>query len=202
MERLAATLPVRVLNEPVRGDLARAWRRGIEAATYPAIVTMDADLCHTPAFVPQLLDALDTADMVIASRYLTGGRRMPSKRLRLELISQLGQRLCRVALRLPQADISHGFRAFRREVYDRLRDTVTTPGNAFMMAFTYHAHRAGFPIREIPYTYGARLHGEEHLNVMVESPRFLAFILSEWKRRRGKQVASSEYPVASERQKL
>jgi dolichol-phosphate mannosyltransferase len=181
--RFSDTLPVRLLNEPVRGDLARAWRRGIEASKYPCIISMDADLCHTPEFIPELLAALDTADIVVASRYLSQERRKWTKSLHQELASRLGQRFCRLALRLPSTDISHGFRAFRKELYERLKNDITTPGNTFLIDFIYHAHRTGARIREIPYVYGKRLHGKDHLKVSRESMRFFAFTLSVWRKR-------------------
>ncbi len=179
----ADTFPVRLLNEPVRGDLARAWRRGIEAAKYPCIITMDADLCHTPEFIPELLAALDSADIVVASRYLSPERRKWTKSLHQELASRFGQRFCRWALRLPSTDISHGFRAFRKELYERLKNDITTPGNTFLIDFIYHAHKSGARIREIPYVYGKRLHGRDHLKVSRESIRFFAFTLSVWRKR-------------------
>jgi dolichol-phosphate mannosyltransferase len=180
---LANTLPVRLLNEPVRGDLAKAWRRGIEAAEYPCIITMDADLCHTPEFIPELLAALDSADIVIASRYLSKERRKWTKSLHQELASRLGQRFCRWALHLPSTDISHGFRSFRKELYEQLKNDIKTPGNTFLIDFIYHAHLRGARIREIPYIYGKRLHGRDHLKVSRESMRFFEFTLSVWRKR-------------------
>jgi len=179
---LADALPVRLLNEPLRGDLARAWRRGIEAAKYPFIVTMDADLCHTPEFIPELLKASDSADMVIASRYLDGENRQWTKSLLHELVSRVGQCFCRWALDLSATDISHGFRVFRKELYERLKNDMTTPGNTFMIAFIYHAQRNGARILEIPYVYGKRLHGRDHLKISREGLRFFAFTLSVWRK--------------------
>jgi dolichol-phosphate mannosyltransferase len=182
LEKLGKTLPVRRLNEPVRGDLARAWRRGIEAAKYPLIITMDADFCHTPEFIPELLAVMDSADMVIASRYLSRERRKWTKSLYHELASRLGQRFCHWVLRLPSNDISHGFRAFRKELYEQLKNDIKTSGNTFMIAFIYYAHKSGARIREIPYIYGKRLYGRDHLKVSREGIRFFAFTLSVWRK--------------------
>jgi dolichol-phosphate mannosyltransferase len=49
-----------------------AFQWGISAGC-SAIVQMDADLSHDPQLVPQLLGALGHADLVIGSRYVTGG---------------------------------------------------------------------------------------------------------------------------------
>ena len=39
------------------------------------IVQMDADLSHQPEYIPEFIDALGEADVVIGSRYASGGRR-------------------------------------------------------------------------------------------------------------------------------
>ncbi len=178
LKTLSEKFPVRRLNEPVRGDLARAWRRGIEASRHPWILTMDADLCHTPECIPQLLEALDSADLVIASRYMEHRRRQWTKPVCHEIASRLGQRFCRWVLNLPPQDISHGFRAFRKELYDQVKNDIKAAGNTFMISLIYYADRGGFRIREIPFTYGKRLHGRDHLKISREGLRFLTFILS------------------------
>jgi dolichol-phosphate mannosyltransferase len=182
LEKLSGKFPLRRLNEPVRGDLARAWRRGIEASRHPRIITMDADLCHTPEFIPSLLEALDSADLVIASRYLQHQRRQWTKSAPHEIASRLGQKFCRWALHLPPKDISHGFRAFRKSLYDQIKHDIKAAGNTFMIALIYYADRGGFRIREIPFLYGQRLYGKDHLKISREGMRFLAFILSAWRK--------------------
>lgn len=182
LEEVSQKLPVRLLNEPVRGDLARAWRRGIEASRYPCIITMDADLCHTPEFIPQLVKSLDSADMVIASRYLKHKRHQWTKSAYHEIASRLGQQFCRRVLSIPARDISHGFRAFRKELYDQFKNDIKAAGNTFMIAMVYYANRGGYRIREIPFTYGKRLYGKDHLKISREGTRFLAFTLSVWRK--------------------
>lgn len=178
LNEFAKKIPLRRLNEPARGDLAKAWRKGIENAIYPLIITMDADLCHAPEFIPELVATMTLSDMTIASRYLHHDGRDWTKPLLNELASRLGQRFCRRALRLPFTDISHGFRAFRKELYESIKDDITTPGNTFMIALLYYAHKSGARIREIPYIYGRRLYGKDHLKISRESMRFFAFILA------------------------
>ncbi|HOG82731.1 MAG TPA: glycosyltransferase [Smithellaceae bacterium] len=182
LNALAKKFPLRQLNEPIRGDLARAWRKGIESAHYPFIITMDADLCHTPEFIPELVTTMNSSDMVIASRYLHHDGREWTKPLLNELVSRLGQRFCSRTLRLPFTDISHGFRAFRKELYESIKDDIKISGNTFMIALLYYAHKSGARIREIPYMYGKRLYGKDHLKISRESMRFFAFILSAWRK--------------------
>jgi len=64
--------------------LARAGKLGLGTAyvagfqwaltrRYHVIVQMDADLSHDPAHLPRLLTCLETADVVVGSRYVAGG---------------------------------------------------------------------------------------------------------------------------------
>ena len=79
---------------------------------YDVVVEMDADGSHAPEQLPRLLAALDDADLVLGSRYVPGGAvtDWPAHRL---LLSRLGNRYTRWALRLPLHDATGGYRAAR-----------------------------------------------------------------------------------------
>ena len=71
-------LPVSVRHRTERiGGLGGAVTEGLRAATSPWLVVMDADLQHPPSLVPELVAAGDRAgaDLVIATRYASGGSR-------------------------------------------------------------------------------------------------------------------------------
>jgi len=57
----------RGLGRAYADGLARALERGA-----PIIAQMDADLSHDPKYLPDLVAALDGADLAIGSRYLNG----------------------------------------------------------------------------------------------------------------------------------
>ena len=87
-----------------------AW--GLERG-YDALVEMDADLSHPLERLPALLDGLATADLVIGSRYVPGGRTVNWSRLR-EAISRGGNAYVRLALGMPVHDCTAGYCAYRR----------------------------------------------------------------------------------------
>ena len=67
---------VHVLRRQGQRGFASAYRDGLKWGLdhdAPAFVQMDSDLSHDPAALPQLLAALETADMAIGSRYVPGG---------------------------------------------------------------------------------------------------------------------------------
>ncbi|AWK11152.1 dolichol-phosphate mannosyltransferase [Streptomyces spongiicola] len=70
--------PVTVIHRDVPdGGLGGAVVEGIKAAGSGWIVVMDADLQHPPSLIPELVATgeKESADLVVASRYLPGGSR-------------------------------------------------------------------------------------------------------------------------------
>ncbi|MFA6429365.1 MAG: polyprenol monophosphomannose synthase [Patescibacteria group bacterium] len=69
---VALPFPVRVIERQERG-LATAVLRGFREATGEVLGVMDADLSHPTEVLPLLVEALERADLVVASRHALGG---------------------------------------------------------------------------------------------------------------------------------
>ena len=97
---------VHLMERSGKQGLGAAYRAGFGWGLergYDALVEMDADLSHPPDRLPALLDGLATADLVIGSRYVPGGRTVNWSRLR-EAISRGGNTYVRLALGMPLKD--------------------------------------------------------------------------------------------------
>ena len=118
-EELATQYPQRisVLHRPGKKGLGPAYISGFRHALQSgahAIIQMDADLSHAPEALPLLLEALAQADVVVGSRYVSGGgidRRW--SRIR-RLLSRAGNLYARWATGLRLRDVTSGFKVFRR----------------------------------------------------------------------------------------
>src|ERR1700709_2716554 len=77
-DRLAERHPhVPALHRPEKEGLGPASLPGSRRALASGaglVLEMDSDFSHDPAYLPRLLDAARTADLVIGSRYRRGGR--------------------------------------------------------------------------------------------------------------------------------
>jgi dolichol-phosphate mannosyltransferase len=167
-DELAAADPrVHVLHRPVKAGLGPAYVAGFRWARqhgYDVIVEMDADGSHAPEQLPQLLAALDGADLVLGSRYVPGGRvaDWPAHRL---LLSRAGNVYTRWALRLPLNDATGGFRAARGELIDRLPfDDVASEGYCFQVDWAWRAVRSGARVTEVPITFTERTFGRSKMS--------------------------------------
>ena len=97
---------VRVLHRPGKGGLGAAYIAGFRWALdqgYGAMVEMDADGSHQPEQLPDLLAALEDADLVLGSRWVPGGRTVNWPKSR-QLISRGGSFYSRLMLRITLRD--------------------------------------------------------------------------------------------------
>ena len=158
-DRLAAQLPfVDVLHRERKERLGRAYVAGFKIALERGaelVLEMDCDFSHDPNDVPRLIEAADSADLVLGSRYVAGGGVRDWGLIR-RLISR-GASLYTQVLLMPIKDATGGFKCFRREVLERLElDEITSRGYMFQIETTYRARRAGFRVREIPIVFSDR----------------------------------------------
>jgi len=167
-EQLAVAQPrIRVLHRGGKHGLGSAYRQGFGEGLdlgYDALVEMDADLSHPADRLPALLDALDHADLVIGSRYVTGGRVVgwPPSRL---LLSRGGNAYVRACTGLPVQDASAGYRAYRRDLVETLDlSTVASEGYAFQLEMTLRTWQAGGRIAEVPITFTERQEGTSKMS--------------------------------------
>ncbi len=161
-DELAAADPGRthVMHRTVKDGLGAAYLAGFAwglSRDYSVLVEMDADGSHAPEQLRRLLDAVDSgADVVIGSRYLNGGavRNWPWRRWAL---SWTANTYARLALDIGIHDITAGYRAYRREVLEKIGlDAVESKGYCFQIDLTRRALNNGFVVVEVPITFTER----------------------------------------------
>jgi len=174
---LAATDPrIRVRHRAVKQGLGRAYLDGFGVALAggaTTVVQMDADFSHDPAALPGLIAPIadGEADLVIGSRYTTGGSVVdwgPARRV----ISRGGSLFARVVLRLRQNDLTGGFKAWRAATLSAVPfEGIHAGGYVFQIEMTFRASRAGARIREVPITFRDRRVGQSKMSrrIIVEA---------------------------------
>lgn len=135
------------------------FRRALDAGA-DAVMTMDCDFSHDPRAVPALVAALDSADVVVGSRYVAGGR-IENWGLHRKLLSAAANRFARALLHIPTRDCTSGFRLYRRAVLEAVPwARVRSTGYAFLVETLYLAVRQeGVRVREVPISFVDREHG-------------------------------------------
>jgi len=167
-DRLAAERDgVAVLHRPLREGLGPAYIAGFREALAGGaelIVEMDSDFSHEPAYLPRLLEAAEAADLAIGSRYVEGGGVGDWGAMR-RAISRGGSAYARLVLGVPIADLTGGFKCFRREVLEAIDlDAVKAKGYAFQVELTYRALQLGFRVVEVPIVFRDRRVGSSKMS--------------------------------------
>lgn len=146
-------------------------RHAIAKPDVDLVCQMDADLSHDPAYLPSLVAAAATNDVVIGSRYLQGISvvNWPLHRI---FLSTFANRYIRAVTRLSASDCTSGFRCWRRDALARLPlDEMVSDGYAFLVEMLFDAARNGCRIAEVPIIFVERRQGQSKLSagVLLES---------------------------------
>src|SRR5918995_2256106 len=169
VEGLAAELgQIKLLRRPGKQGLGSAYRTGFAQALdegYDAVVSMDVDLSHDPAVLPELLALVATgADAVIGSRYVPGGGTVDWP-LHRRLLSRWGNRYTSLVLGLQVRDCTSGYRAYRSRALRRIApETTSAEGYAFLTELVRRLVRAGGRVTETPIVFRDRRFGASKMS--------------------------------------
>lgn len=169
---------VHVLHRPGKLGLGTATLAAMQFAIerdYDFLLNMDADLSHPPRYLPDLLAGMDRHDVMIGSRYVSGGG-AESWPLTRRMISRSVNLFVRLALRMPVRDASGAFRCYRVSMLRRTRlDRVRSRGYSFQQEVLFRCHQAGCRIGETPIIFENRRAGASKVNLR-ESVRSLSML--------------------------
>jgi dolichol-phosphate mannosyltransferase len=158
---------VSVLHRQRKEGLGPAYIAGFRhalAAGAELVLEMDSDFSHDPAYLPRLLEAAQRADVVLGSRYVPGGGVSDWGPLR-RAISRGGSAYARFVLGVEVADLTGGFKCFRREVLETIDlDSIRARGYAFQVEMTYRAIQHGFKVVEVPIVFRDRQAGASKMD--------------------------------------
>jgi dolichol-phosphate mannosyltransferase len=158
---------VTVVHRPSKQGIGPAYMAGFRRALVRSpdlIATMDADHSHDPADLARLVAAAADADLVLGSRYISGGqtRGWPLYR---RVISRVGGRYAEAVLGVSVADMTGGFKVYRRETLAALDlDRIRSDGYVFQIETTYRAIQSGYRVVEVPITFVDRVAGKSKLS--------------------------------------
>jgi dolichol-phosphate mannosyltransferase len=141
LKKLSEKYPITLVTHKTNLGLAAALRDGINAALQQAsdgdfIITMDADNTHDPSYIIKMVHYLDKgAEIIIASRYIAGGRQIKVPPYRVAL-SRCANLFLKLITGVPVNDVTGGYRAFKASV---LKKAVQQFRNEFVTSRGFEA---------------------------------------------------------------
>lgn len=157
-----------ILERKGKLGLGTAYIAGFKWALekgYDFIFEMDCDFSHNPDDLEQLYRvAVDGADVVIGSRYVSGINvvNWPLGRV---LMSYVASIYVRIVTGMNVRDTTAGFKCYRRKVLETIEfEKIRLIGYGFQIEMKFTAYKFGFKIVEVPIVFTDRKEGSSKMS--------------------------------------
>ena len=129
---------------------------------YDFFITMDADLSHEPAAIPQFINELEKNIFVLGSRYIKGGKcNLKGPRL---FLSYFGNKFIKFVFNIDSNEFTTSYRGFNlRKLGNFTLNDVSSKGYSFFMETIYQIHKRGVLIKQIPINFNKRIIGKSKI---------------------------------------
>ena len=172
VDAIVATNPkVHVIHRAGKLGLGTAYIAGFRWALerkYDLVFEMDADFSHNPERLPEFLEAIKEADVVLGSRYQNGHVNVVNWPMSRLFLSYGANIYARFVTGLPIFDATGGFKCFRRNVLESIDlNSVKSNGYAFQIEMSFRAWKRGFRLVEIPIIFVDRTEGVSKMSKKI-----------------------------------
>ena len=129
---------------------------------FDLVFSMDADFSHQPRSIPVLVEASKRFDVVLGSRYVSGGgSNIAGYRL---ILSRGANFIAGKLFGINARDLTTGFRCYRAVVLRGCGfELIRTSGYSFLEEILFLCKRKGFSIGEVPIFFDIRKSGQSKL---------------------------------------
>jgi dolichol-phosphate mannosyltransferase len=155
---------VRLIVRQAKKDLSQSVIDGFHAAKYPILLTLDADLSHPPEKIPEILTALEDADVVLGSRYVPGGSMDEIWPLHRKIASRTAALIARILLNVNLKDPLSGLVAIRKKTLQE-GDPLEIVGWKWGLELMIKCHCKN--IKEVPIHFSQRRSGYSKLTTRI-----------------------------------
>ncbi len=176
LQRCRVDPRVRLLHRIGRRGLSSAVVEGILSSSTRCVAVIDADMQHDERLLRPMLEAIQSGDcdLAIGTRYAADGS-VGDWAERRQTISQIATTLSRLVVKVNISDPMSGFFMIRRDLFDTVVRGLSVQGYKILLDIITSAPKS-LRIREFPYVFRSRQHGESKLDPLV-SLEYLLLLL-------------------------
>jgi dolichol-phosphate mannosyltransferase len=178
-ELAAADTRVHVIHRSGKLGLGTAMLAAVNFAFdqgYEYLLNLDGDFSHPPRYIPAILAGMETNDVMIGSRYISGGgtQNWPISR---KCISRSVNFLVRGLFGMGVKDASGAYRCYRISILREAKlERIRSKGYSFQQEVLYRCYRAGAKLGETPILFENRRAGVSKVN-LTEARRSLSMLV-------------------------
>ncbi len=170
---------VHLLSRSSKQGLGSAYRDGFKwgiEKKYQYFIEMDADYSHRFEDLNQLLLLSSSHDVVIGSRYISGGGSIGWD-MKRKILSSTANKLSRVILKSKVNDMTSGFRCYSLRALSNINyQNTNSDGYSFQIEMTLRSIENKLSIKEVPIIFNERRLGRSKMSktIILEALVFLA----------------------------
>lgn len=158
-------------NEHGRG-IINAFKTGFATASTRYVVPIMADLSDTPATVVTMYEKmLEGYDLVVASRYCRGGKKVGGPFIKY-ILSLIGNLTLHKLTQIPIHDMTNAFIMYKRELIEKI-NIRSTGGFEITMELIARAYILGCKITEVPTINRERAAGKSQFKMVAWILKYL-----------------------------
>lgn len=162
---------IRLVKNDDEPGFANALKTGFSNTRSDIIVPVMADLCDDPQTINRMYDKIiEGFDIVCASRYMPGGRKIGGPKLKGFFSRFVGLSL-HFLIGIPTHDIANSFKMYKRGVIDT--SNIESEGFEISVELPLKAFFADYKITEVPTTWVDRKCGESKFHVLKQGSNYL-----------------------------
>lgn len=164
------------VSDPAFGSAMRSLLR---AAQGEYLLTLDTSAAESLDVVKMMVEARETAEIVVASRYIPGGS--ADVGLARKVLSWLLNEIVRRALSLDVHDLSSGFRLYHRKVVDEM--TIESSGYDILLETIIRGYLNGWRTFEVPFNYRSRKPAKQYRKLLKLGVTYAGTLFRMWRLR-------------------
>ena len=194
-DEVAARHPeqVQVLHRKGKLGLGTAYITGFGLALEQGadlVIQMDSDFSHSPRYIPEFLEGIQGHDVVIGSRYVSGGSLDERWGWWRNFLSWWANSIyTRLILGLKVKDATAGFKCWRRSTLEGIGlERVRSNGYVFQVEMAYLTEKLGYSYLELPIHFEDRRIGQSKMSVPVKLEAAMRTWQIRWRHRRAKRA--------------
>lgn len=141
------------------------FKKVLENPDFKTVTMMDADLSHDPKFLPEMLNLAPNYNLIIGSRYISGGGVTKKWEFWRRFLSAAGNWYLRIVFwRYPIHDWTTGYNVIKTNALRKINfDLLSSKGYAFISSLKYYLAKSGATIKESPIFFEERNGGESKI---------------------------------------
>lgn len=165
---------INVIHKKGNQGMGNTLILGTKRAKGGIIVWIMGDRSDDLNTIPKMIKKIEKgADVVFGSRYIRGGSSGDIDKFKA-FASSGYTTFARVVFGLRVHDITNAFRAFRKEVFNKIK--LDSGDFAISPEFAIKAHLKRFRLAEVPTTYSDRVSGQTKFNMFKMGLRYFSLV--------------------------